>query len=110
MLKAIIHINFSSIKRQRQALNNISNILKEDGGDAELIVVCDGEGIALLIKEESQLVEEVEQLIKAKVRFVACEISLREKEGELLPGVTKTPSGAVKIISKQQEGFGYFKP
>lgn len=113
VLKAVIHINFSDSDRQKHGLKNASNILKEVEGAAEIVVVCHGEGIGLLVKEKSQHAEEVERLIKAKVRFAACENTLKDKaipKDKLLRGVTTTPSGAVEVIRKQQEGFGYFKP
>ena len=78
-----------------------------------MVVVCHGAGIDLLVKEKSQYGDEVERLIKDKVRFAACENTLRDKaipKDKLLPGVTTTPSGAVEVVRKQQEGFGYFKP
>ena len=47
------------------------------------------------------------------VRFAACENTMRDKsipkEG-LLPGVVTVPSGAVEIVRKQQNGYGYFRP
>jgi intracellular sulfur oxidation DsrE/DsrF family protein len=113
MLKAVIHVNFADSDRQKHGLKNVSNILKEVKGEAEIVVVCHGAGIDLLVKEKSQLGDEVARLIKEKVRFVACENTLRDKsipKDKLLPGVTTTPSGAVEVIRKQQEGFGYFKP
>ena len=113
MLKVVVHINFSDAERQKHGLTNVANILKEVKGDAEIAVVCHGEGIGLLVKEKSQNADEVERLVKAKVRFAACENTLRDKaisKDKLLPGVTTTPSGAVEVIRKQQEGFGYFKP
>lgn len=113
MLKAVIHINFFDSDRQKHGLKNVSNILKEVEGEAEIVVVCHGAGIDLLVKEKSQHGDEVERLIKEKVRFAACENTLRDKaipKDKLLPGVTTTPSGAVEVIRKQQEGFGYFKP
>jgi intracellular sulfur oxidation DsrE/DsrF family protein len=113
MLKAVIHINFADSDRQKHGLKNVSNILKEVKGEAEIVVVCHGAGIDLLVKEKSQHGDEVERLIKEKVRFAACENTMRDKsipKDKLLPGVTTTPSGAVEVIRKQQEGFGYFKP
>lgn len=109
MLKAVVHINFADSDR----LKNVSNILKEVKGEAEIVVVCHGAGIDLLVQEKSRHAEEVGRLIKEKVRFAACENTLRDKsisKDKLLPGVTTTPSGAVEVIRKQQEGFGYFKP
>ena len=113
MLKVVVHINFSDAERQKHGLTNVANILKEVKGEAEVVVICHGAGIGLLVQEKSQNADQVEQLIKAKVRFAACENTLREKsipKDKLLPGVTTTPSGAVEVVRKQQEGFGYFKP
>ena len=53
------------------------------------------------------------RLTKDGVRFTACENTLRDKsipKEKLLPNVTTVPSGAIEVIRKQQEGFGYFKP
>lgn len=47
------------------------------------------------------------------VRFAACENTLRDKsipKENLLPGIATVPSGAVEVIRKQHEGYGYFKP
>lgn len=113
VLKAVVHINFADSDRQKHGLKNVSNILKEVKGEAEIVVVCHGAGIDLLVKEKSQHADEVGRLIKEKVRFAACENTLKDKgipKDNLLPGVTTTPSGAVEVIRKQQEGFGYFKP
>ncbi|MCE9562960.1 MAG: DsrE family protein [Planctomycetes bacterium] len=113
MFKAVVHINFSDAERQKHGLKNVTNVLKEVKGEAEIVVVCHGPGIDLLVKDKSKHVEAVAELVKAKVRFEACENTLREKsipKETLLPGVTTTPSGAVEVVRKQQEGFGYFIP
>lgn len=113
MLKAVVHINFADSDRQKHGLKNVSNILKEVKGKAEVVVVCHGAGIDLLVREKSQHTEEVGRLIKEKVRFAACENTLRDRsipKEKLLPGVTTVPSGAVEVIRRQQEGFGYFRP
>ena len=113
MLKVVVHVNFSDAERQKHGLKNVGNILKEVKGEAEIVVVCHGDGIGLLVQGKSQNAEAVAELVKAKVRFEACENTLRDKaipKDKLLPGVTTTPSGAVEVVRKQQEGFGYFKP
>ena len=113
MLKAVVHINFADSERQKHGLKNVSNILKEVKGEAEIVVVCHGGGIGLLVKDKSQHADEVARLIKERVRFAACENTMRDKsipKDNLLPGVTTVPSGAVEVIRKQQEGYGYFKP
>ncbi len=112
MLKAVVHINFTDGERQKHGLKNVTNILKEEKG-AEIVVVCHGAGIGLLVKDKSDHADELARLIKDGVHFAACENTLRDKsipKENLLPGVTTVPSGAVEVIRKQQEGYGYFKP
>ena len=112
MLKAVVHINFTDSERQKHALKNVTNILKEEKS-AEIEVVCHGGGIGLLVKDMTAQADDVARLINEGVRFAACENTLRDKsipKENLLPDVTTVPSGAVEVIRKQQEGFGYFKP
>jgi intracellular sulfur oxidation DsrE/DsrF family protein len=112
MLKSVVHINFPDSERQKHGLKNIANILKEEKA-AEIEVVCHGGGIGLLVKDKTGHADEVARLIKEGVRFAACENTLRDKsipKDDLLPGVVTVPAGAVEVIRKQQEGYGYFKP
>ena len=112
MVKAVVHINFTDSERQHHGLKNITNILKEQD-EAVIEVVCHGGGIGLLVKDQSDHEEDVARLINEGVRFAACENTLRDKsipKEDLLPGVTTVPSGAVEVLHKQQEGYGYFKP
>ncbi|MCI0718037.1 MAG: DsrE family protein [Acidobacteria bacterium] len=112
MLKAVVHINFAESERQKHGLKNVANILKEEKG-AEIEVVCHGGGIGLLVKDKSEHADEVARLIKDGVRFAACENTLRDRsiaKVDLLSGVDTVPSGAVEVLRKQQEGYGYFRP
>jgi len=112
MLKVVVHINFIDSERQKHGLKNMANILKEVKG-AEIEVVCHGGGIGLVVKDKSDHADEVARLVKEGVRFAACENTLRDKsipKESLLAGVTTVPSGAVEVIRKQSEGYGYFKP
>ena len=111
-LKVVVHVNFSDGERQKHGLKNVANILK-DRKDAEIEVVCHGAGIGLVVKDKSEHASEVARLIKEGVRFAGCENTLKEKsisKDSLLAGVVPVPSGAVEVIRKQQEGYGYFKP
>ncbi len=113
MFKAVIHINFADAERQKHGLKNVANMLKEIKGAGEIEVVCHGGGIGLVVKDQGQHVGDVERLVKEGVKFVACENTMRDKsipKENLLPGVVTVPSGAVEVIRKQQDGYGYFKP
>ncbi len=111
MLKAVIHVNFGDPERQKHGLNNIENILKEVG-DAQIEVVCHGEGISL-VEKKAKLADSVQSLMKQGIRFVACENTMKKKslsKGDLVAGTTTVPSGAVEVIRKQGEGYAYFRP
>ncbi len=76
-------------------------------------MVCHGGGIGLLVKGKSERADEVAGLIKQGVRFAACANTLRNQsipKDNLLCGAAMVPSGAIQVIRKQQEGYGYFKP
>ncbi|MHB0958566.1 MAG: DsrE family protein [Pirellulaceae bacterium] len=112
MLKSVVHVNFGDSDRHEHALGNIENILK-DAPTAELEVVCHGEGLRLVEKKQTQYAEKVQALLKRGVRFVACENTMKKKAvtvNELVANVTTVPSGAVEVISKQQQGYSYFRP
>jgi len=111
MLKAVVHVNFGDPERQKHGLNNIENILKEVG-DAQIQVVCHGEGISL-VEKKAKLADSVQSLMKQGVRFVACENTMKKKslsKDDLVAGTTTVPSGAVEVIRKQGEGYAYFRP
>lgn len=113
ILKAVVHVNFADSDRQKHGLKNVTNVLKAEGGKAEIVVVCHGGGIGLVVKGQSKHADAVARLTREGVRFAACENTLRDRsiaKDRLLPGATTVPSGAVEVIRKQQEGYGYFKP
>jgi len=111
MLKAVIHVNFADPDRQEDALGNIENILKAVP-TAQIEVFCQGKGINLVVTKQSKHTEKMEALMKQGVHFVACENTMKKaiEKDALVTGVTTVPSGAVEVLRKQQEGYGYFRP
>lgn len=113
MLKAVIHCNFDDSTRQEAGLRNIRNILEGTDGKPDLVVVCHGSGISLLEKDKSDSGKTISELQQAGVSFLACENTLKSKSlstADLLPGVDTVPSGAVEVLRRQQDGYGYFRP
>jgi intracellular sulfur oxidation DsrE/DsrF family protein len=112
MLKAVVHVSFSEAPRQEAGLKNIENILKEVA-DAQIEVVCHGEGLSMLNTKETQHSDLVKSLMKRGVGFVACENTTKKKsvtKSDLIEGSSTVPSGAVEVIRKQSAGYGYFRP
>ena len=112
MLRAVFHVNFGDAERQEHGLKNIENVLTE-AADAQIEVVCHGEGIRLVEKKQTKQAEMIQTLMEKGVRFVACENTMRKKslaKDDLVVGTLTVPSGAVEVIRKQSEGFAYFRP
>ncbi len=112
MLKAVFHLNFGDAERQEHGLKNIENILKE-AADSQIEVVCHGEGIKLVETKQTKQSDLIQALMKKGVRFVACENTMKKKSlgnDDLVVGTATVPSGAVEVIRKQSEGYGYFRP
>lgn len=113
VLKAVVHVNFGDPERRGHGLKNVENILAEVGNNVQIEIVAHGAGIGLLVQGESKHADKIQSLIDRQVKFVAGRNSLRDKsiaEDRLLPGIQITPSDAVEVLRKQQEGFSYFKP
>lgn len=112
MFKAVVHVNFEDPERQKHGLKNVTNMLNEvKNGD--IVVICHGKGLSLLVKGTTPAAADVERLMKLGVHFAACENTMRERsipQEDLLPGVVTVPSGAVEVVRKQQAGHGYFRP
>ena len=93
-------------------LGNIENTVREVP-TAQIEVVCHGRGIDLVMQKETKHSEKLAALIKQGVRFVGCENTMKKRtlnKDALVTGVATVSSGAVEVIRKQQEGYGYFKP
>ena len=80
--------------------------------DAQIEVVMYGQGVHM-VKDKSQYVEKVSQLLQNKnIAFKVCAVALRAQgidQSELIPGIQIVPDGIYEIISKQREGWGYIK-
>lgn len=112
-VKAVFHVNTGDLTIQDNVLKNIAAAVGNLKEKAVLEVVCHSDGIDLLHKDRSAYPQRIEQLRVHGVRVVACGGTLRDrkiKPEELLPGIVIVPSATVEILTRQQEGYGYFKP
>lgn len=112
-LRVVVHFNAADAETQERGLKNIANMLKGADGPIEIEAVVHGPAIGLLVSEQTKYADRVAELQAQKVRFVACENTMREKaisKDQLLPNVGTVPSGALEVVRKQHAGFAYFKP
>lgn len=93
-------------------VRNIPHVLSGFAPDkVEIEVVAFGPGIAML-KSSSPVRDDIAQLQKQGVRFVACETAMRAfhlQLSDLVPGAQTTPSGIVEVIRRQEQGWTYIK-
>ena len=92
-------------------MKNIKN-LTAGWPELEIEVVCHGPGLALLHKEKSKFLVEVEHYSDAGVRFVACENTMKAKnisKAKITDRAVFVPMGIKEIVLKQEAGWSYIK-
>jgi len=116
--KMVIQVNSKDPITQKIAINNAKNLKKtigNDGIDVELVVY--GPGLSL-IKSSSSTAEKVQSLISDYgVKVSVCGGTLKAyakrhdgKEADIISGVNKVPTGALRILELQEQGYAYLRP
>jgi intracellular sulfur oxidation DsrE/DsrF family protein len=75
-------------------------------------VVIHGKALGLLVAAKTHLANEVIELSKTNVQFLACENSMRKyhiDKSELINIAFTVPSGVAELILKQEAGWSYLK-
>jgi len=116
-----IHVDQNDPQVMNMALNNAQNISNyyESQGDTVVIeMVAYGPGLNMFIPGKSPVADRIETMSLAldNLSFAACGNTHRkmsEKAGkqiELMEEATMVPSGVVRLIELQEEGFAYVRP
>jgi len=119
--KVAIHVDENDPKRMNLVLNNAQNITKyyESKGETVLIeVVTYGPGLHMLRDDTSPVKPRIEQmsLELPNLSFAACgntQKKMAAKEGKKIPlldEATWVPSGVVRLIELQEQGWSYVRP
>ena len=111
--KIVIQVSDNDPARWNLALNNAKN-LQDDVGAAnvDIEIVAYGPGIGML-KLESPTASRVTDAIKANVKVLACENTMRGQKltrDDMLGGLAYVPAGVTEIMTKQSEGWAYLRP
>lgn len=111
--KMVIQVSDNDPAKWNLALNNAKNLQDDVGAanvDIEMVVY--GPGINML-KLESSVGSRVADAMKANVKVVACENTLRAQKlsrEDMLPAISYVPAGVTEIMKKQGEGWAYLRP
>ena len=111
--KMVIQVSDKDPATWNLALNNAKN-LQEDVGAAnvDVEIVVYGPGIGM-VKLDSLNGSRVAEAIKADVKVVVCENTMRTQKittADLLPAMSYVPAGATEVMKKQSEGWAYLRP
>jgi intracellular sulfur oxidation DsrE/DsrF family protein len=111
--RVVIQISDNDPVKWNLALNNAKN-LQEDVGpnNVDIEIVAYGPGIGML-KLESPTGARIAEAMKANVKVLACENTMRGQKltrDDMLTGISYVPAGVTEIIKKQSEGWAYLRP
>jgi intracellular sulfur oxidation DsrE/DsrF family protein len=119
--KLAIHVDEDDPARITMALNNAQNARSYYASKGEEIlieIVAYGPGLAMLRKDTSPVADRISvmALEDPNMVFTACgntHEAMSKKAGkpvELLAEATLTPSGVVRLMELQQQGYAYLRP
>ena len=119
--KIAIHVNEGDAQRMNLALNNVENIQKYYAAKGETVaveVVTYGPGLAMLRADTSPVKDRVAAMSMQypELRFSACEntrAGMAKREGKEIPLVKEAksvPSGVIRLIELQEQGWSYLRP
>ena len=111
--KIVIQVSDNDPAKWNLALNNAKN-LQDDVGAAnvDIEIVAYGPGIGML-KLESPTGSRVADAMKANIRVLACENTMRGQKltrDDMLPALSYVPAGVTQIMTRQNEGWAYLRP
>jgi uncharacterized protein len=116
-----IHVDQSDIAQMNMALGNASNVFeyyKSRGEEVEVEIVANAQGLNML-REDTSPVKERLRMLREKmphVVFSACENTKRRMEKDegrkitLITEATIVPSGVVRLMELQEQGWSYVRP
>lgn len=119
--KIAVHVDESDPARINMALNNVQNIkayYDSVGQAVEIEVVAYGPGLTMLRADKSPVKGRIAvmALENDKLTFSACgntHAKMSKKEGktvELVPEAKVVPSGVVRLVELQEQGYAYVRP
>jgi len=119
--KVAIHVNQDDPATMNMALNNAQNIASyyaSQGQEVTIEIVTYGPGLHMLRADTSPVGDRISAMAleMTNLSFSACENTINgmkkksQKDVPLLSEATVVPSGAVRLMELQQQGYSYLRP
>ena len=119
----ILQVNTNDPAMMNLALNNATNVeqyYKTRGEKVEIEVVTFGPGLNMLRDDTSPVKDRIKRLkelaFPGKIQFSACnntKQNMEKTEGKAVPIIadaTLVPSGVVRLMELQEQGWSYVRP
>jgi intracellular sulfur oxidation DsrE/DsrF family protein len=121
--KLVLQVDQNDPALMNLALNNATNVIeyyRAKGEEVNVDVVTYGPGLHMLRADTSPVQDRIKSLkdlaFPSKIQFSACNNTkegMEKKEGHLvnlLAEATIVPSGVVRLMELQQQGWSYVRP
>ena len=119
--KIAVHVDQNDPAIMNIALNNIENLTayyKEKGDDVIVELVAHGPGLNMFVAGKSPVADRIETMALAMdhMTFSACgntHRNMSKKAGKEIPLLSEAgivPSGVVRLVELQEDGYSYVKP
>jgi uncharacterized protein len=116
-----LHVDQNDPALMNMVLNNVENVTKyyaEQGDTAVIEVVAYGPGLTMYVAGDSPVEQRIAALSleNETLTFAACGNTLagmQKKAGHDIPLISEAkvvPSGVVRLIELQEEGYAYVRP
>ncbi len=116
-----IHVDQNDPQVMNMALNNAQNVASyydEQGDDVFIEMVAYGPGLTMLVDGKSPVADRIStmSLEMENLSFAACGNTLKGMEAKvghkvpLMSEVVVVPSGVVRLIELQEQGYAYVRP
>jgi len=121
--RVAIQIDQNSAEVMNLALNNATNIMeqyKSKGETVQIEIVTYGPGLHMLRADTSPVKDRIKQIVEASfpssIKLSACNNTkegMEKREGHaigVIPEANLVPSGAVRLMELQEDGWSYLRP
>ena len=115
--KVVIQVSTDDPRTQKIALNNAVNLQKALGaGNVVVEIVAYGPGLTLLTRKSHQANRVKNLAMYDDFTFSACNNTMKKiakktgKKPQLVEGVRVVPSGVLRVVELQEQGYAYVRP
>ena len=121
--RVVIQVDQNDPDVMNMVLNNAKNVIehyRDQNEDVDVEIVAYGPGMHMLRDDTSPVKDRIKQMTEvnfpSKIVFSACNNTkqgMEKREGHaitIIPQATIVPSGVVRIMQLQEQGWSYVRP